>query len=208
VLEVVERSRWCIVPISDRGRRMMRAAVAPSSEVYGFFLPVLPARRLRRAPVQVRVAGEAWVLFRDGEGRPAALLDRCPHRFTLLSRGRVGADGRLACPYHGWRFDADGNGQAPAQPGLARCDVEALQVVERHGYVWIARRDVPASAFPAMQWEGYALTGSFSLVHEAPLHVVLSNLGDAEHSPFVHPGLLLDEARLRETEVTTAFTDD
>jgi hypothetical protein len=59
-----------------------------------------------------------------------------------------------------------------------------------------------------MEWEGYALSGSFSRVHEAPLHVVLTNLGDSEHVPFVHPGLLLDEGRLRETEVTTRHTED
>ncbi len=54
-----------------------------------FFHPVLAARALRKKPVRVELAGQAYVLFRDGRGQPAALLDRCPHRFSPLSAGRV-----------------------------------------------------------------------------------------------------------------------
>ncbi|HRH88422.1 MAG TPA: Rieske 2Fe-2S domain-containing protein, partial [Rubrivivax sp.] len=46
------------------------------------------------------------VLWQGDEGT-AAFDDRCPHRGARLSLGRV-QGGVLECPYHGWRFAADG----------------------------------------------------------------------------------------------------
>ena len=51
----------------------------------------------------------------DRQGRPAAVLDRCPHKGASLSAGFL-KDGALACGYHGWCFQADGHCQSiPAQ---------------------------------------------------------------------------------------------
>lgn len=44
-------------------------------------------------------------LFRDASGRPAAILDRCPHRFAPLSAGHLD-EGVLVCGYHGLGFSA------------------------------------------------------------------------------------------------------
>src|SRR5687768_15590789 len=92
-----------------------------------FFHPVLAAKRLRDKPVRVTIAGQAFVLWRDGAGRAAAFVDACPHRKAPLSAGRVRPDGRLQCPYHGWNFDADGHGRSPSQPKLEKCDATAMQ---------------------------------------------------------------------------------
>ncbi|HYN84075.1 MAG TPA: Rieske 2Fe-2S domain-containing protein [Pyrinomonadaceae bacterium] len=113
-----------------------------------FFHPVLPARKLKDKPVRVVLDGRAHALFRDSRGRAAALLDRCPHRFAPLSAGRVRPDGRLACPYHGWNFDAEGRGRSPSQPSLIKCDVTSLGVVERYDYVWMGARDAADSTLP------------------------------------------------------------
>src|SRR5215207_11581694 len=58
-------------------------------------------------PLARVIAGVPVVLFRS-QGRAAALVDRCPHRNVPLSLGRVLADGRLECAYHGWQFDCQG----------------------------------------------------------------------------------------------------
>ena len=47
------------------------------------------------------------VLYRDTDGAPVALEDRCCHRSLPLHRGRVKGD-YLQCGYHGLTFDADG----------------------------------------------------------------------------------------------------
>jgi len=55
------------------------------------------------------------VLYRLSDGTPAALYDRCPHRWAPLSEGQVEGD-RIICPYHGMQFDTQGNcTKAPTQ---------------------------------------------------------------------------------------------
>lgn len=173
-----------------------------------FFHPVMASSALKGKPVPVRIAGRGYVLFRDREGQPAALLDRCAHRFAPLSRGRVRADGRLACPYHGWHYDAAGRGCNPQQRALAKCDVPSFQVVERHGYLWMAAREAPPGEFPTMEWEGYELAGSFTALFEAPIHVALANFSEDEHLPYVHTRLGWDERGLSEVTFEADNYDD
>ena len=60
----------------------------------------VPGKPLARTLLDQPVA-----IFRTDDGAPAAVLDRCPHRFAPLSAGKVEA-GRLVCGYHGLAFDA------------------------------------------------------------------------------------------------------
>ncbi len=63
----------------------------------------------------VRLLGEDLALWRAG-GQAFAWQDRCIHRGTRLSLGKV-EDGLLACPYHGWRYDGTGRCvRIPAHP--------------------------------------------------------------------------------------------
>jgi phenylpropionate dioxygenase-like ring-hydroxylating dioxygenase large terminal subunit len=164
------------------------------------FHPVLAARDLGSKPVRVEVAGRAYVLFRDGSGKPAALVDRCPHRFAPLSAGKVRPDGRLACPYHGWNFDAQGRAQIPSRSTLARCDIPSFQVVERSGCLWIADPSTPLSAMPQSEWDGYDFAGHFTTLFEAPLHVAIDNFSEDEHTPYVHARLGWEESSFGEVE--------
>ena len=161
--------------------------MSPSIDPIRYFHPVLPARALGKSPQAVTIAGRRYALWRDGSGRPAAVADACPHRNASLSRGRVRADGRLACGYHGWNFDADGCGQSPSQPKL-KCETASYQVHERFGYLWMASRETPTSALPAIDCEGYTLAGAFPTRFEAPIHITLDNFTEDEHFPYVHQG--------------------
>ena len=53
-----------------------------------------------------KIVGTPIAIFRNSSGL-GALVDRCPHRNYPLSKGRM-VDDTLECPYHGWRFKADG----------------------------------------------------------------------------------------------------
>jgi nitrite reductase/ring-hydroxylating ferredoxin subunit len=67
-------------------------------------------------PVRVRLLGEDLVAFRDSNGRPGLLGERCAHRGTSLFYGR-NEDCGLRCIYHGWKYDIDGNVMdTPAEP--------------------------------------------------------------------------------------------
>lgn len=64
--------------------------------------------------VPFELFGQAWVLFRGADGRPACVLDECAHRACPLSIGRV-VDGQVECPYH----VSPGRTPAAAPPRLA-----------------------------------------------------------------------------------------
>ncbi|MDB4994391.1 MAG: Rieske (2Fe-2S) region [Myxococcaceae bacterium] len=172
------------------------------------FHPVLPASKLGKTPVQVQIAGTSFALFRDASGRAAALLDRCPHRFAPLSKGHVRPDGRLACAYHGWNFDAQGHGRSPSQPTLAKCDVASFQVVERHGYLWLSARGTSPSLVPDLGWEDFELSGAFATRFEAPLHVAFDNFSEDEHTPWVHNFLGWTESGAAELDFEAKNFDD
>src|SRR3954470_11264130 len=53
------------------------------------------------------LCGEPVLLGRRRDGLAFALRDICPHRAAPLSAGTI-RDGTVECPYHGWRFGADG----------------------------------------------------------------------------------------------------
>jgi nitrite reductase (NADH) small subunit len=91
----------------------------------------------------VRVGGVALAVFKTGDGRVFALLDRCPHRGGPLSQGIVhGA--RVTCPLHEWVIDlATGCATGADEGATPRFDVRLVS-----GRVLI---DVPAdlAAAPA-----------------------------------------------------------
>lgn len=85
------------------------------------------------------VLGTSLVVFRDGEGRPVVLDNRCPHRHAPLSLGRRVGDA-LQCMYHGLRFStADGRcievpGQDRIPPGLV---ARRYPAVQQHAWIWV-----------------------------------------------------------------------
>jgi phenylpropionate dioxygenase-like ring-hydroxylating dioxygenase large terminal subunit len=97
--------------------------------------------RLDSKPYPARVLDYDLVVFRDGTGKPAALLDRCRHRGVQLSLGQI-VEGTLACGYHGWRYDS--SGKCVHIPSLCAdqripkgCEVPSVPCVEQDGYIWV-----------------------------------------------------------------------
>ena len=151
---------------------------------------------LAEKPLARSVLGVPLVLFRDGAGRAAALLDRCPHRNVPLSLGRVVQGGRLECAYHGWQFE--GSGRCVHVPGLladATRDrrTPAAAVREQDGLVWVyPELDVPepdVSPF-RLQSPGAGYTRVVREVEaEATLHATVENALDVPHTAYLHRGL-------------------
>jgi len=157
-----------------------------------------------------RILGEPVVLFRTADGHPAALHDRCPHRFAPLSMGRL-VDDVIECGYHGLRFDRDGrcvlnphgNGAIPS-----RACVRRFPLVERDGLLWLWPGD-PAQADPAAIPElafhadpAFQNVKGYTLV-DANYELLTDNLMDLGHIEFLHAGLLGSEAvRRARAEVT------
>lgn len=83
------------------------AAVAAIKVLRRFWYATVPTDMLADGPRPFTLLGEKIVLFLDGEGRPAALADRCCHRTAKLSKGWSN-NGHLTCGYHGWTYDRAG----------------------------------------------------------------------------------------------------
>ena len=103
-------------------------------------------------PTRVQMLGCHFVLFRDATGAVACLADTCPHRGAALGDGEL-VEHTVACPYHGWRFGADGRCTLiPALgPGVAppkRVRVDRYPTQEKYGWVWAFLGDLPESQRP------------------------------------------------------------
>ncbi len=113
--------------------------------------PVARSEDVADGPVGVELLGERWCVVRL-DGVLAAFPDRCPHRFTPLSAGRI-VDGTLECGYHGYRFDATGRcveipaiGPTAPIPSRASCR-PAHGAIDHLGLVWLAL-DEPLVGLP------------------------------------------------------------
>jgi phenylpropionate dioxygenase-like ring-hydroxylating dioxygenase large terminal subunit len=112
-----------------------------------------------------------------------------------LSAGTVGAEG-IACPYHGWRFDAQGRlcgiRGLPAECALPGVRARAVAVREYDGLVW-ARLDGSAdSELPAMVRANRPGSRRFLWDTVWRAHVVdaVENFLDPMHTHWIHPGLV------------------
>jgi len=157
--------------------------------------PVALSREVGRKPLSLFLASERVVLFRGKEGEVSALLDQCPHRGVALSLGKVGKDGCLECPFHGWRFAGDGTcTEVPLNPMPAekrqRLGATAFPVRERGGLIWLYTR--PGVEAPEEPLVPEALTDPKRHVWWNVVRFkthwtrAMENMLDSPHVPFVH----------------------
>jgi phenylpropionate dioxygenase-like ring-hydroxylating dioxygenase large terminal subunit len=157
----------------------------------------LKGGRLQR----VEMLGEPVMLGRSRTGEVFALRDVCPHRAAPLSAGRFhrepsGAE-TVQCPYHGWRFGADG--ACAAIPSLTadqamdvrRIRVRRYPVAESQGMVWVwmgstaaSEPDQPPPVFPGVVGGRPKLVDR--VVFDAHIDQAVVGLMDPAHGPYVH----------------------
>jgi 3-ketosteroid 9alpha-monooxygenase subunit A len=118
----------------------------------GWFMIADAAELNTHKPLAVRFFGKDFALYRGRETGKVVLLDAyCPHMKTHLGaanktsyvvQDRMGTnlegDG-IRCPYHGWRFGADGKcDDIPYHDGPipAAAQVKSWPVVESLGGIW------------------------------------------------------------------------
>jgi phenylpropionate dioxygenase-like ring-hydroxylating dioxygenase large terminal subunit len=149
------------------------------------------------------ILGEPVLLGRSKAGQLFALRDVCPHRAAPLSAGRfhqeASGEATVECPYHGWRFAADG--ACAAIPSLVddqamdvgRIRVRRYPVAESQGlvFVWIGAdpRGLAEPCEPPPSFEG-VVGGAPKLVDrmdfDAHIDHAVVGLMDPAHGPYVH----------------------
>lgn len=165
-----------------------------------------PQRRL--------VLGQPVVLFRTKDGRAVALEDRCIHRQVPLSMGHVCEDGTLACLYHGIRYDADGHVKfIPEQTRIPRdAKLRSYKVVEKGYWLWIfggAVEDANEADIPAYPWfEKPGWTAKRRRLHvKCNYKLIVDNLLNMAHLPFVHPRTIGGEGVIKDAVVNVTQSD-
>lgn len=135
-------------------------------------------------------------LFRGSDGKAAAILDRCPHRFAPLSAGHVHGDS-IVCGYHGLGFNGSGVCTANPHGAISRnLSVPAYPVHELHRAVWIWPGD-KERADPALIPDFSYLTAvpdtAFSkgrLHVRANYEIFVDNIIDLSHTDYLHANTL------------------
>lgn len=143
--------------------------------------------------------GDPVLVARRKDGQAFALRDVCPHRGVPLAASKVGNDGTVTCPYHGWRFGSDGvcagipslvDGQAVDPQKIS---VRTYPLREQDGLLWIympapGRESVP----PAMEPPKIPLAGTVKpqfverQVFRCDIDRTTVGLMDPAHGPYVH----------------------
>ncbi len=188
-----------------------------------FWYPAVESKNLADKPLKRRMLGQDFVLWRDEEGKAHCLSNTCCHRGGSLGDGLV-ADSCVQCPYHGWRFNGDGQcvrvpsiGMKAKPPGRAR--VDSYPVMERYGMVFCFLGDLEASERPPLleipQWgeEGWRPTLQY-FEWDVDYKRAVENGIDPAHNEFVHDthgmqgedeDYKVSELDIRETDWGTGF---
>jgi len=135
-------------------------AGTPMGELFRqYWIPALLASELPEndcPPVRVKLLGELMVAFRDSEGRYGLIEEFCAHRRVSLWFGR-NEEGGLRCPYHGWKFDVNGQcTDIPSEPEDSdfrkSIKMQAYPLIKVGDVLWTHMGD-PENRPPEPAWE-------------------------------------------------------
>lgn len=151
-------------------------------------------------PIKRYLYDTPYVLFRNEKGEVTALLDKCIHRGAQLSLGTV-ENGAVRCPYHGWKFNSDGQlidvpsdgPSVEAQDAVKKRNwcTHKTPVVVQDGCVWIWPGDAKlATAGPSWRFPEYGNKAvvSYFMITDFDNEVthLVQNFMDVPHTVFVH----------------------
>ena len=147
-----------------------------------------------------KLLNEPLVLFRGHDGKAGILQDRCPHRSTPLSLGKIKGN-CIECPYHGWQFNRLGECEKipallPEKSIPPKAQAGAKTVIERQGMIWCnlspsEHHDLPdnyLNHFNCTKPVSYRFEYSAEL--PIPHELMIENLLDPAHLPFAHDGTI------------------
>ena len=135
------------------------------------------------------------VLWRDEHGAPHVNDAFCPHLGAHFAYGGTVAGDEIACPFHGWRFNADGeNTLIPySERTNKKGCVKAYPTIERNGLVmsWYhPHEDSPLWEVPEVPEfndpDNYTEMMTRDYIIEAPWQELAENGVDSAHFRYVH----------------------
>jgi len=155
----------------------------------------------KNKPVGIRRFNKKLVLYRDTQGQVVCLVDRCAHKGVPLSNGKQHGD-YIACPYHGFQYDA--SGRCVHMPVLGKDGVVPKHlhvpfhtVREQHGLIWCwTGEQVPEQLPEVPMFKEFVEYTGFTSRYDwhAPTHYTryVESVCEVYHVPFVHKGSALN----------------
>lgn len=141
--------------------------------------------------VNLHYFGRALIAFRGKDGRATLRDAHCPHYGAHLGAGGKIVDGQVECPFHGWRFDADGAcATAPFATRAPRVSLGGLPLREHSGLIFAY------SGAGEPDWEipevleatdpGYATPIDDILTSRIHIQEMRENIVDESHFHHIH----------------------
>ena len=152
-----------------------------------------------KGPMAVTLLDEELVLV-DFDNKIEALRNRCAHRSSRLSLGKVEGHG-LRCPYHGWVYNGDGVcieiPSCPKDPIPTSAKIDAFEVKIQYDLIWV-RLDLSADTevpdFPSWDDKTMRVCPGEPYTWATSAARRLENYTDLSHFPFIHDKSLGDSS--------------
>ncbi len=147
---------------------------------------------IRKKPKAITLFSKHIVVFLDDTGTPCAIEDRCAHRNMPLHCGKV-IHGELQCPYHGWRYNSQGEvthiPTAIKDSIKHKAKIPTYPCLEQDGYIWVCMSGQPTEKKPPLfkslkqaGWTSFRMQTQFNSTVEN----CLENFLDVPHAAFIH----------------------
>ena len=165
-----------------------------------YWIPALHAWELPEPdcpPVRVKLLGEPLIAFRDTQDRIGLIDEFCAHRGVSLWFGH-NAECGLRCPYHGWKYDINGQcmelpSEGPEGPMRKRIKLKSYPCVEMAGIVWTYMGPAELKpALPALEWARVPAERRYASKRLQECNYLQAVEGgiDSSHVSFLHSGAL------------------
>ena len=167
---------------------------APHFYPRGWFV-ICASQNLAVAEVKpLKYFGKDWVLFRGQDGTAVLLDAYCPHLGAHLGIGGIVVDNSIQCPFHAWRFGAQGQcvdiPYAKHKP--AKAFTQSYPLCERNGVIFMwhdsdggtPEYDVPQlTEYGHAEWQPWTIEG---IDIKTQSREVMENVADVAHFKYVH----------------------
>lgn len=188
-------------PEQDHNATDRRRAI-PAKGLREYWYPLIHEDRVGfKKPLYWRICGEELALFRDHDGKVAAVSDVCPHRGASVSQGDCYYKGTVTCPYHGATWDKTGDCKAfipegPDSKMVGNLPIKAYPTQTHRGWVFIWMGDGEAAPIEDDIPPEFLDLETTSLFHsttywEMNWIVSIENQNDSHNGFFVHRNSLM-----------------
>jgi len=165
-----------------------------------YWIPALLAEELPEddcPPVRVKLLSERRIAFRDSDGKYGLMDEFCAHRGVSLWFGR-NEEGGLRCPYHGWKYDTNGQCiEVPSEPAdsgfCEKIKLQAYPLVKIGDILWTYMGPKESQPpYPEFEFATVPSEQTFSSKRFQECNWLQAMEGgiDSSHVSFLHSGSL------------------